>query len=336
MIGQPEDVENELLDIADSEPAARYDKAVHRFTVDGRLSGDGSRRRHHVPLTVHQIERLMDMDNLAPRVVCGIKLLRLERIGTMLERLNREMAMPGIPGSRAVEVVTTDNQSNMRAAVDKKVPANTIRVVVHHHTGSARDAERILDFLGNFQAILSKKVRPIILLDAERDSLRDLANRRGDAAVFLAPWDGDFLRMHLRQAEANHLDTPSVREAIMRATGSVPSLVVRAVQRLRNEENPAHAAEHLEEVLDKISGLRLTTAIRDALEHVVKYPRARDQDAEEHYEFLNDLCRDTTGADLATLGPVLEALGLLRTFVPTRKLIEASALGAIMSQNVLA
>lgn len=76
--------------------------------------------------------------------------------------------------------------------------------------------------------------------------------------------------------------------------------------------------------------------MRSALELVVENPRARDQDAEEHYELLNDLCRDTTGADLATLGPDLKALGLLRTFVPTRKLIEASALGAIVSQNVLA
>ncbi len=335
MLGQPEDVENELLNIADSEPAARYDKAVHRLTVDGRMSGEGGGRRQHVPLTVLQIERLMDMDNIAPRVVCGIKLLGLERVGTMLERLNREMAMPGISEGKAVEVVTTDNQSKMRAAVEKKVPTNTVRVVVHHLTGSARDAERILDFLGNFQAILSKKVRPIVLLDAESDGLRDLANRQGDAAVFLAPWGGDFLRMHLHQAEANHLDTPSVREAIMRATGGVPGLVVRAVQRLRSEENPANAAEHLEEVLDKISGLRLTTAMRDALELVVEYPRARDQDAEEHYELLNDLCRDTMGADLATLGPDLKALGLLRTFFPTRKLIEASALGAIVSQNVL-
>lgn len=336
MLGQPEDVENELLNIADSEPAARYDKAVHRLTVASRMAGDGGGRRHHVPLTVLQLERLMDMDNLAPRVVCGIKLLGLDRVGTMLERLSREMAMPGVAVGKNVEVVTTDNKKAMRDAVEKKVPANTIRVVVHHHTGEDREAERIINFLASFQAILSKKVRPIVVLDAERDELRDLANRQGDAAVFLAPWGGDFLRMHLRQVEANHLDTPHIRGSIMRATGGVPDLVVRAVQRLRSEEHPAQAAEHLDEVLDKISSLRLTDQMHDALRLVVEYPRRRDQDADEHYDFLNELCRVTTDADLATLGPDLKALGLLRAFVPSRKLIEASALGAIVSHDQLA
>ncbi|MGR3803087.1 MAG: hypothetical protein ACU0AY_06400 [Marinibacterium profundimaris] len=333
MLGQPEDVENELLNIAHSEPAVRYDKAIHRLSIQAKRDGA---RRYHLPLTVLQVERLLDPNDLAPRVICGLKVLGLERVATMLDRVSREMALPGLAPGKYVEVVATDGQTELRAALDARITANTVRVVAHMNSGSEKDAERVLNFLSRHEAVLSGKIRPILLLDAEHDGLRNLAIRQGNAAAFLAPWGMEFLRMHLRQVEANHLDQPAIREAIMTATGGVPDLVVRAVQGLRAEEKPLEAVAHLAKAVDKLGALRITDAMKQALELIVDNPRTQKDAPEDHFDTIDELIKDTTGADLTTLGPDLKALGLLRAFVPARKVVEASSLGALVRRTALA
>jgi hypothetical protein len=57
--------------------------------------------------------------------------------------------------------------------------------------------ENILDVASRRPLVKDSQVWPIILLDAAKKDMRDLAARRLYATEFLTPWGPDALRMHL-------------------------------------------------------------------------------------------------------------------------------------------
>ncbi|WP_436399413.1 hypothetical protein [Roseobacter sp. S98] len=329
MLGSPSEIAEELLRIQEREPKPRYDRATNRRLVPS--DNKDSSRRQYLPLTDLQVERLLDRGVNEPRIVCGLKMLGLERIPRHLQRIAQDTSLPGVSPDKPVSVFCAEDQRIFRAHLDQKPgKQDEMKVVLLHHSGSAHDAQRILDMSSRRPLVTNGLVRPILLLNAEDPECRDLATRNLYATETLAPWGPDALRVHLRHVEATELDKKEIREAILTATGGIPEHVLTSVERLRSADDRRAVLEDLSFEINARDFQTNAPRMIAALDLIAGYDNR--QASQENYDFLNEMLVEETGKDLVTLVPDLKAMGLIRQWVPSRCEISVSSLAKRITQ----
>jgi hypothetical protein len=330
MLGTEDDILHTLDALEEKDPTIAYDRAIHRriytSAPDRELQPDGP----YSPLTDLQIEQLIGDKRPPVGIVCGLEILGLGKVPNALKRLAEENQLPGLQrGGRpiAVEVATQPNALN--AAVTLAPPSrDAVRIVVFVPENPA-SAEKAIKWLEAQHAVLSRRVRPVVLLDAADPSQRALATRRPESTVWLAAWGSEMLRVHLHNIEKDgtDLDTLGRRDAILRATGGIPTEVVGLVRAIASAEDPDAVIADWRPSPRGLPDIA-TSTIGRVMELIDDDTRGDD------YATLDLLIQENVGCDLLTIGPDLIAMGLASEWNPKTQRLRRSALGGLIALQI--
>ncbi|MBF9052037.1 hypothetical protein GTA62_18800 [Roseobacter sp. HKCCD9010] len=322
MLGSGDDIYHALGEIEEKDPAVAYDRAIHRRRYStGNVSDQSD--WHYCPLTDLQIERIVLPESVPVQIVCGLKVLGLSTVGPALKRIALAGRLPGAR-DRSIAVDLVKNTRELRASVDRKSGDGHDAILVFS-PDTQKQAHEAISWLERQPRVIGGKVRPVLLLDAAESNMRDIATRRPEQSQFLAAWGAEMVRVHLHHIEKVELDTRTLRDAILRATGGVPSETIKLISAMRVASDPMEAAR------DWKSTLKVPPALlKGALGQVLSILDMADG---EDYDAFNELVREHVGSDLVDLGPDLVATGLVSAWKPNSGRIRRSALGDILSRN---
>ena len=307
-----------------------YDRTIHRrrYAPPDKPISVAQKDLPYSPLTDFQIERLLNADRALARIVCGLDELGLSKVGIALKRIAAAGPLPGVGEVGVdVDVVMTDRRKDIRPVLDGVRKSAAQRLILIHTPASAAEATQALAWLEGQVAVLNRNVYPVLLLNAADAEMRALANRRQDQSEFLAAWGVEMVRVHLSNIECSELDTPQIREKILAATGGIPNDTVKLINTLVRAQNQDDVFLSWKPALWQSDAL-VRGALGQALTMVEDTADAGDYDA------LDDMIRETTGADLITHGPDLVATGLVTTFNPKAKRVRRSALGDLLAKQI--
>lgn len=331
MLGSWEEIVHALQQLEEVDPTLYYDRALYRrrYAPDGRAGRASQQSWPYPPLTDYQIERLLETDAARSpvRIVCGLEILGLGKVGHAMKRLAEMGQLAGAP-AEGVEVVTVDKLREMRRALERAPrPGGPMKIILRQ-PASACEAEEEIDWLEQRTELLGSEnvLRPIFILDAADPEMREVATRRRDAAELLRPWGEEMIRFHLHNIEHTELDSRALRQRILAATGGIPSETITLIKALYSADDQETAfsewstGARFPKDLSKGDLVRALGVIEDT------------EDAET-YDVINDLLREETGKDIITLGPDLVATGLVAVWSARSHRIRVSALGRMASRE---
>ncbi len=197
ILGSWEDAIDELEKIKDREGKPNYDKATYRRGVGIRAS-----RPLYMPLTDLQIERLLDPVAPGVKIVCGLKILGLDKIGKAFAKINEDLGLPGSNSETVIQVEQTTTTKDFRKMLDAPISRGVGMTVLVHESDGTDDIEKLVEFAERHPKVIAGHLRPIFPVDALDSRMRHLAARRKESSVYLSPWGVEMLRMHMRQIEA--------------------------------------------------------------------------------------------------------------------------------------
>jgi hypothetical protein len=329
MLGSREDVDHALVELSEKEPSVAYDRTLHRrrYSPTGGAISAAEKTLPYCPLTDFALERLLDRDENSVKMVCGLKMLGLAQVSKSIVRIAEMGRLPGDSGN-SFEVLQPKNERDIRHAFDRSRKSDEGMTLILFAPENVESCKRIIRWMGEQEAVLDGRIRPIIMVEAGNAELREEAIRAGEVTEFLSPWGMEMLRMHLNYVERPELDGREMRERILSATGGIPADVVSLVAELVKAESYDRVFDewrvHRLVVADYLSPT-LTAALTVFLD-------VRDMD---EFQFLDELIRSEAKADLATLGPDLHAIGFLSNWEPERFTVTLSALGRLCVDMLL-
>ncbi len=323
VLGSWDDAVDELGKIKDREGKPNYDKATYRRSVTPKNS-----RRLYMPLTDLQVERLLEQGTPGVKIVCGLKLLGLDKVGKAFVRIHEEIGLPGPVAGANIRIEQTSTTKEFRRLLDAPSSRGVDMVVVVYEGSAPEETGRLVEFAERHSNVIGGGVRPIFPVDASHQSMRHLAARRKESSAYIAPWGVEMLRMHMRQIEGPAtLDTREVRQMILEATGGVPDQVVLAVEILINADDRLSAIEALRDKFGPSNSL----IDRKMLSYLAPLTAT---DSLEFYAMLDEDVRGRFGLDLESIVPDLQAMGLVERWVPKRGIFAPSALGDLLRERI--
>ncbi len=302
MLGSPDDIDEMLEQIQDLDPAVAYDGAINRRRNAPRGTPLPRAEWPYSPLTDRQIENIARPGAAGVSIVCGLKALGLSKVGEALKNIV-EADDPRGKRREKVTVEIAPNDRDFNYAVNSKRVGDDRSLIVVFEPPSAEEAEDAIIGAEDSPRVIEGRVRPVILLDAADDVMRDLANRRRDQSQFLTAWGAEMIRVHLDSIGGSALDTRPLRKAILDASGGIPTEAVKLIEEMSSSSDPAAVAESWK-VGDELPRSILEGPLGKAL-HVLDLADGGDD------ESLDDLLREEVGCDWVTIGPDLMASGLI-------------------------
>lgn len=329
MLGAYDDISHALAEIHDKEPTVAYDRAIHRrrFGQPGRDLASSPRDWLYSPLTDLQIERLLKSDRTGVRFVCGLDTLGLSKVAPALRWFIDQGSLPGRQkNDPQLQIEIVESQKAMTTVVDRgRIPPRT-QVILVRRPETAKQAEQEIRWLEERSKVRDGEIIPVILADALDPEMRDLVSRRFEQAEYLTAWGSEMLRVHLHNVERTIFDNPRHRNEILRKTGGIPSEIVALVDKMA-------AADLAEDVLgdwkvsDKLAKSLADSPIAQALDGIM------EATTEDEYKIVDEFVRNACGIDLISIGPDLQAIGLISGWNPKNSRIRLSALGELVSRQ---
>ena len=334
MLGSEDEITEELIALQDVEPPLDYNPSTNRRIM--RQTGGLSKvkdARHFSPLTDGQLQHLLQDDDVpGTRFVTGTRILGLRNVGPAIQNYAQNLAQK--PGGREFSVEIAENQEEFAASLRKK-PTRQVQIKVVVFAPPNKGIRQLLDFADGQASVQVGAVRPILVLNAERPNLREIAIAR--KAVALRPWGGEMLRTYLGLIEEQPLDRRDLRDVILDRTGGIPNEVVRVLSNIRMEENPVAAIKALGEVSLKTINVQdddLGEATVILTDIVALTKSDKEDDHVQLYDLANDEIGRKIGCDLETIGSNLLALGILDQFEPREKKFRITRLGRLLAKRL--
>ena len=323
MLGTGNDIYHALEDIENKDPTISYDRATHRRRYSA-TARQPQQQWPYAPLSDFQIERLISNDTTDPvQIICGLEVLGLSKVGQSLKRVSETGNFPGAREEKII-VEEASSRSELRRIIDMTRPENGKRHILIHQNNDPVEAKTLLDWLAGQKAVLDNTIRPVIVLSASSPDLRSLAIRRREQSQFLSPWGAEMIRVHLDGCEQPDLDTPDLRQAILSATGGIPSEVTALISEMRNSERPEEQAKNWI-VKAKFPDEFMSDDVAHALWVL---------NEEGDFQTKNDLLREMTNKDFEMIGPDLQATGLVTRRPQREDPYRLSALGRLIAKTV--
>jgi hypothetical protein len=321
MLGSEEDIYHALTEIEEKDPAVAYDRSIHRRRY--APADPGQAEAIYAPLTDLQIERIVQKDAAPVQIVCGLDLLGLSKVGSSLKRISETGRLPGA-SKHDIQVHLATSVKDLRASVDRASAGDRQRTLVVYTPEDAKEAHTAINWLERQPRVLGGQARPLIILDAADAEMRGLASRRHEQSQFLTAWGAEMVRVHLHHIEKTDLDTPSYRDAILAASGGIPTETVKLIREMRVANDPIETAKAWKASL-RIPESILKETLGQALVMLEMFEG-------EDYDAGNELMREHIGSDLVDIGPDLLATGLVTSWNPKSRHIRRSALGNLVAK----
>ena len=299
MLGSGNDIYHALDEIENKDPSISYDRATHRRRYRAK-SRQALKDWPYTPLSDLQIERITSPDTTPVQIICGLKSLGLGKVTSSLKWISEEGHFSGM-GKEKIFVEKVNSKNDLRHFIDKVHPSAAGVTILIYEIDTVDEANAALTWLETQQMVLNHMVRPLILFNASNPALRALAIRRKDQTQFLSPWGAEMIRVHLDNIEKTNLDTPELRAAILDATGGIPTEVTALINDMANAENPSAVVENWKPNIKLPDGF-----LNDTEKYALWVLNETDD-----FKFNNEMLIERTGTDFESIGPDLQAFGLI-------------------------
>lgn len=322
MLGTAPDIDHALVAIADKDPTLSYDRSIYRRRY--QPAGDQVPSQNNWPyaaLTDLQIERLLDPEADQPQIICGLEALGLSKVETSLRRIAETGRLPGAPEGE-VKIREVNSTIDLRKAINLPRISGYTANIVFFRPGNGKEAKDVISWTEKQPGVIARYIRPVILLDAADTEMRSLAIRRERQSQYLTTWGAEMIRVHLANCEWLELDTPEIRNLILKASGGIPSETIALIQEMHRSESPKDVAEKWV-AKRRVPKELLVGKLGKALEIL-------DMDDGGDFETMDKLMCEYVGLDLVTIGPDLLATGLVSEWKPKQGRIRKSALGDLL------
>ncbi|OOY31103.1 hypothetical protein BMI88_08135 [Thioclava sp. F36-6] len=323
MLGTGNDIYHALDDIENKDPTISYDRATHRKRYSAAPKQPPN-QWPYAPLSDFQIERLISKNTKDPvQIICGLEVLGIAKVSQSLRRIAETGNFPGAQEDKILvqEAVST---SDLRRIVDNTRAETGKRKILVYETEDPAEAKSLLNWLGGQKTVLNGTIRPVIILSASDPDMRALAIRRGEQTQFLSPWGAEMIRVHLDELERTDLDTPDLRNTILAKTGGIPLEVTSLVSTMIASERPSEEAKNWK-AKPKLPNGFLSDAVGVAL-----WVLNEDGD----FDTKNEILRDNAGKDFESIGPDLQATGLVARSHDRKTQYRLTAFGQLIASSV--
>ena len=324
MLGQEPDIIDALIQIQEREPEVDYDAPSYRraYLPKGKSRSADVMEMKRSPLSDSQISELLEPKRGGCRFITGLPVMGLREVPTALEQVvgpNRSWGKV-----EDVTVVSVTNINNFRKEIENvKAGRGSKKVKLLFMRPNAEQLDELVSFSERWGQVRSGDVRPVFLLDASDDRLRDRAIARG--AIALMPWSHEMLRVYLQEVEALNLDSREIRNEILRVTGGIPSHICDIVKSFAGEHGRI-MPESIEkgagsiDAASYIPNKRLSSALT-ALESV---------DDNDDLQAMMELIASEGFGTADDIIPDLQMLGLVQAFDPIEGRLWLSAFGDLV------
>lgn len=241
-----------------------------------------------------------------------------------IEWLAKQGSLPG-PSQDNLEIFVAGSRREMAQVINRERSGKRGMTLVFRHPETAHQANEEIEWLDGRPTVISGEIRPVLLLDALNQSMRDLAARRERQTEYLSAWGAEMIRVHLNNAEQNALDTRRNREEILRLTGGIPTLIMSLIGQMINvgAEEAFVSWRQDDRLARSLEGTTIERALKEILE----------VDTPEDYRDVEELVKLASGKDLTSIGPDLQAIGLIAGWNPQKHRVRLSALGELVSRQ---
>ena len=323
MLGSGNDIYHALDEIENTDPSISYDRATHRRRYSA-TPRQAPKDWPYTPLSDLQIERITSPDTTPVQIICGLKLLGLGKVTSSLKRFSEAGHFPGM-GKERIFVEEVNSKNDLRSFVDNARRGTARKTILAYQIDTEDEAKAALAWLEGQQLVLDRVIRPLILLSASNAVLRALAIRREDQVQFLSPWGAEMIRVHLDGIEKTNLDTPELRAAILNATGGIPTEVTALIKAMESADNPDAIAENWK------PNTKLPDDFLNDAEAFTLWVLNEPGDFKVKKEMLAER---HPGIDFETIGPDLQAAGLLAPRNHRNSQYQLSAFGRMLARSV--
>lgn len=320
MLGQLDQLEDEILKIAEKEPRVDYDPShYHR-----RARPDQLDRR--APLPDRGLAILFDTDRPGVRAV---------------------IAAPAVFGSDQAQILAdlAEGWNDAKGVLSSSVfrgSDDDLRRLVERGTGrrvlvlpaQAAQSGRWLTWLATHDVVRAGRLLPVFVGGPDVIA-RLLPAKLPDGLMLLRarPWERSMLRAWLSETGLTFFDTPEERETLLRITGGAPTALAdlrSALETLVAQGHRDRLATHLAGLGDHINFTAAQVGLPDRLVPLFceAAELAGDHGAEEA-ELLSYFVEDGQQADVGLAQ--MEALGLFER--PAPGVIALSAMGALVYRD---
>lgn len=324
MLGQEPDIIDALIQIQEREPEVDYDAPSYRraYVPKNMSRSVDAMEMKRSPLSDSQISELLEPKRGGCRFITGLTVMGLREVPNALEQVlgpNRSWGKV-----EDVTVATVTNINNFRKEIETvKAGRGSKKVKLLFMRPNAEQIDELVSFSERWGQVKSGDVRPVFLLDASDDLLRDRAIARG--AMALMPWSHEMLRVYLQEVEALNLDSRDIRKEILRVTGGIPSHICEIVKSFAGDhgrimpESIGKAAAKID-AASYVPNKRLSSAL-SALENV---------DRVEDLQPMMELVASEGYGTADDVIPDLRMLGLVQAFDPVEGRLWLSAFGDLV------
>ena len=322
MLGSGNDIYHALDEIENKDPSISYDRATHRrrYLATPRQA---RKDRPYSPLSDLQIERITSPDTTPVQIICGLKSLGLGKVTSFLKRISKAGGFPGM-GKEGIFVEEVNSKNDLRRFVDNARRGAARKTILAYHIDSEDEAKAALTWLEGQLMVLNRRIRPLILLSASDPALRALAIRRKDQTQFLLPWGAEMIRVHLDDIEKTNLDTPELRAAILDATGGIPTEVTALIKDMASAENPDAVA----------ANWKPNTKLPDEFLNDAEAFALWILNEAGDFKVKNEMLVEYAGTDFESIGPDLQAVGLIAPGNRRNSQYQLSAFGRMLARSV--
>ena len=224
----------------------------------------------------------------------------------------------------SITVVSVSNSKSFRREIETvSVSRGSRRMKLVFIKPDSGQAAELVAFAERWSQVRSGDVRPVFLLDATDDALRNLAVQR--EAIALMPWGHEMLRAYLQEVEALSLDDRVLRTEILKLTGGIPSSVCALVKAQFGQHGritPQSLARATEEIdaTQYLPGALLTRALA-TLEEL---------DDLGDYQAMMELLAGAGIGSAEEVIPDLRMLGIVQAHSPEEGRLRFSAFGRLL------
>lgn len=319
MLGQETDIIEALSTLYELEGKIDYDPSTY---YRGYKTPGNSERTLRSPLSDSQFQKLLDPKAPGSKFITGLPIMGLRDAADAVRHIlvgfgNRWGEMVDVSAVETnYETFPKEVRSVHATRGMKKVKLVFIRP-------RADQISQLINFVESRNEVTAGDVRPVFLLDATDEALRNLAVRRD--AIVLQPWGHEMLRTYLHEEELDTLEKREIRDRILAATGGIPGPLMARVDKL------SRLSPRLEtdEIVPNFSQLSVEQYLPGASHKMVLSYMDSVSSKSEYDTLVGMLITD--GCEKPT--EVIEdlyTLGLLRLYDQKRGQIELSAFGRLV------
>lgn len=325
MLGQETEIIEALSTLYEREGKIDYDPSTYHRAYK---APSGARQMLRSPLSDSQFQRLLDPKAPGCKFITGLPIMGLRNVADAVRHIlvGFGNCWGEVANISAIEASCDTFSKEVRSTQATRGMKKIKLVFVRPKAGQI---DQLITFAESRSEVTAGDVRPVFLLDATDENLRNIAVRRD--AIVLQPWGHEMLRTYLHEEELDTLETREIREQILSTTGGIPGPLLAKVDELSRLSRRVG----IDDIVPDFTNLQIDQYLPGATHKMVLSYIESVSRKSEHDMLIEML--DEEGCEKPTdIIEDLYTLGFLRLYDKKRGTIDVSAFGLLVQRALAA